>query len=365
MGCLRLLLALAVVDSHSQNLMPGIAGGEAVQLFFVISGFYMALILEKKYHRAPLFYSNRLLRLYPSYALVLVASIAWFLLDWAYIHHRPPPLWIADADRQMQWWQWTALQFSNLTMLGLDIPSLFHWKAGEGFLFMHFRADAAPDGAQWMGWYPWVRQAWSIGSEIWFYLSIPFIVRWRPSAQIGLAILSCALMIYLGRFWPLTGFFFPANLWLFLSGALLFKCYRARPNWLTLIPGELALLYILVAGVLVGLVENSMMHVAILASIAITIPILFQAFGSRQWDQRIGELSYPVYLVHLLVIGVLAASLHLQSELLDVPVTLAVSYLLVRFIETPVDAYRQRRVSDAATVAAETSLANSHLTTGL
>ena len=36
-----------------------ITGAEAVMLFFVISGFYMALILNKKNQKATLFYSNR------------------------------------------------------------------------------------------------------------------------------------------------------------------------------------------------------------------------------------------------------------------------------------------------------------------
>jgi peptidoglycan/LPS O-acetylase OafA/YrhL len=51
MGILRLLLALSVLDSHARtpSILNGIMinGVEAVQIFFVISGFYTALILEK------------------------------------------------------------------------------------------------------------------------------------------------------------------------------------------------------------------------------------------------------------------------------------------------------------------------------
>ena len=39
----------------------------AVEMFFVISGFYMALVLGTKYSLIWRFYSNRLIRLMPSY----------------------------------------------------------------------------------------------------------------------------------------------------------------------------------------------------------------------------------------------------------------------------------------------------------
>src|SRR5436305_15641 len=47
MGAVRLLLAIAVVAGHSSALGQThfLDGGDAVKLFFVISGFYMALVL--------------------------------------------------------------------------------------------------------------------------------------------------------------------------------------------------------------------------------------------------------------------------------------------------------------------------------
>jgi peptidoglycan/LPS O-acetylase OafA/YrhL len=53
-GALRLLLALAVVVAHASPpfgipLFEMTGGPLAVQIFYVISGFYMALILNRKY----------------------------------------------------------------------------------------------------------------------------------------------------------------------------------------------------------------------------------------------------------------------------------------------------------------------------
>ena len=49
----------------------------AVQSFYIISGFYMALVLDGKYRRTGLFYSNRLLRLAPAYfTMMAIAAVA-------------------------------------------------------------------------------------------------------------------------------------------------------------------------------------------------------------------------------------------------------------------------------------------------
>lgn len=48
MGFLRFLLAACVVGAHYKHpsYLPFIPGDLAVQFFFLLSGFYMALILE-------------------------------------------------------------------------------------------------------------------------------------------------------------------------------------------------------------------------------------------------------------------------------------------------------------------------------
>jgi len=77
MGTLRLLLAFAVVIGHSAPIpgLPLLGAGLAVKVFFVVSGLYMALILSEKYEAQPhgrwLFYSNRFLRIFPLYWVVL------------------------------------------------------------------------------------------------------------------------------------------------------------------------------------------------------------------------------------------------------------------------------------------------------
>src|SRR5262245_48480055 len=76
MGMVRVALAMAVVLWHLP--LPSykfLSGGLAVQAFFIISGFYMALVLNGKYKDVGLFYSNRLLRLFPTYFVMVALTI--------------------------------------------------------------------------------------------------------------------------------------------------------------------------------------------------------------------------------------------------------------------------------------------------
>jgi len=72
-GILRLFLAFCVIAGHSQMTVFGVLGPNwsvwAVQIFFVISGFYMALILNTSYRTLPVksFYFSRAVRIYPTY----------------------------------------------------------------------------------------------------------------------------------------------------------------------------------------------------------------------------------------------------------------------------------------------------------
>src|SRR5262245_14387299 len=62
MGLVRVALAMAVLLGHLPVAsFKFMGGGLAVQSFFIVSGFYMALVLSGKYRDVGLFYSNRLL----------------------------------------------------------------------------------------------------------------------------------------------------------------------------------------------------------------------------------------------------------------------------------------------------------------
>ncbi|MER9920179.1 MULTISPECIES: acyltransferase [unclassified Mesorhizobium] len=77
-----MLLALGVMFGHADFGRLQMTGGlVGVQAFYMVSGFYMGLILGGRYKSAWLFYSNRALRIYPTYWLVLALTFVYVGID--------------------------------------------------------------------------------------------------------------------------------------------------------------------------------------------------------------------------------------------------------------------------------------------
>jgi peptidoglycan/LPS O-acetylase OafA/YrhL len=92
MGLIRLLLAISVVLVHSPIInewhsIPIVGGELAVESFFMISGFYMAMVLTENYYSDDrptsraygAFLLSRILRIYPTYLIVLLSAILFLL----------------------------------------------------------------------------------------------------------------------------------------------------------------------------------------------------------------------------------------------------------------------------------------------
>src|ERR1700749_5034265 len=81
MGLMRLVLALSVLRGHTGTLLLGLGllpDDLAVESFYMISGFYMAMVLNEKYTRQSdliIFWQQRFWRLYPTYLTVLCLGL--------------------------------------------------------------------------------------------------------------------------------------------------------------------------------------------------------------------------------------------------------------------------------------------------
>jgi peptidoglycan/LPS O-acetylase OafA/YrhL len=131
------MLATAVICWHSSPL-PGLSllnADLAVEAFFVISGFYMALILESKYSSPKdghwLFYSNRALRIFPMYYATLSFCLLIYAAGSLHVGH--------PVDRLVYWQQavqlgeWIPLALLALTQLE-PVPSAVRlWATDEFF----------------------------------------------------------------------------------------------------------------------------------------------------------------------------------------------------------------------------------------
>lgn len=351
MGFLRLLLAVCVVVQHVPlfghvRLMSGVA---AVEMFFMISGFYMALVLDGKYgsdswHDVSSFYIARFLRLWPLFILTTLAGYAWWGIQYAVIGREP-----MSAGQILEWagpWFAAAVRFSNIFMIGQDIPSWFHVSKAGAQLTFGLPVTLA-DGSLWAGYAREIGQAWSIGTEIWFYLLAPFLLRARSAALAAIIAASLALRFFMESVLDLYGYFFlPAQLGLFLVGSLGYRVGKRmhfRPSKAAASTAATALLVYTVASAFGTL--DIRHRWGLYPFVALGLPSIFAYTKRSSFDRTIGELSYPIYIVHSLVMHVASAVLkrvgvQVTGELLLLLVV-PLSYGLNLYLERPVDAWRQ------------------------
>ena len=338
MGSLRLFLALSVVLAHFGIPLGFPTSDVAVQSFFVISGFYMALVLNEKYGPGSysLFISNRVLRLWPTYAVVLVLSLA------------VAPNWGPIAS--------------------LDLPGLMYWIASQVlivgqetyfFLFISNGALAAtlhPSGMSGLLYtFAPIPQAWTLGLEFYFYLLAPLVVR-RGPLVIAAAIAASLILriVLLGAFGfsgePWTYRFFPSEIALFLTGSLGYYAYvsrnvAARRQVYRLLSIAALLLFAALAlskwdGV------SRLASLSLLCAVIIGVPRLFELTRDIGWDRQLGELSYPLYICHFLFGWILLPET-IAGACLALAMSLIASIMLYSWVEAPIDRWRQKRLKSA------------------
>lgn len=362
MGLLRVLLALAVLFEHTGGLGGYwmIGGPLAVQAFFVISGFYMGLVLNERYNRPALnraFYANRAIRIYALYFVFL----AFYLAVFAAVHWRtgssPLDPYFSDLISLPEK---IGLGLLNLTVIGQDLPLWLRiegghlaWSAGEfgtGPLdVFHFMA---------------IPVAWSLSLELCFYALAPFIAR-RPWRQIALVFAaSVALRVICAGFGliadPFSYRFFPFELALFLAGVLAYKAWAAdrdlwRRPWakaLALAVPAATLAYPWLLGAASDTLFFVPQRIGYLLLIACALPAIHGWSEHSRLDRTIGELSYPLYLNQLLVLGLIAglplvAGSSVARTLATALLSLGLAWLAVRSVDERVEAFRRKLAARA------------------
>jgi peptidoglycan/LPS O-acetylase OafA/YrhL len=368
MGILRLLLALSVLVGHAKSSIFGVKfvyGIIAVQSFYVISGFYMALILTDKYvggaNSYRLFLTNRLLRLFPTYWAIVAMIILFNIVERVVIGYG------GVSNRLIEFTQvghigsstLAFLAFVNAFIVGQDFLSFAELNVADGTL--DYSSD--PTDSPYPGYtFLYIPQAWTVGIELWFYLVAPFFVKRSVATLVAIVAGSLAVrftMYHLGfEHGPWIYRFFPTELAFFLGGVLAYRAYTLTKSW-KISRGSLQaiLVCILLFTVLFYLVPvtYTVKQWIYYGALLMAVPFVFRLTKDNSFDRALADLSYPVYLSHIFVIGVLTM---LGAKgggfgLMATAATIVLAAALVRFVETPVDAIRQKRVAATYAVSPE------------
>lgn len=262
-GSLRLFLAFCVALSHLGFSVHGFNPGVfAVVLFYLISGFVTASLLDNQFRTPVDYYKERALRLLPSYWIALGSAAAiWYFV-------RPDSYFLS---RYPGWEDW----FANITIIPLNF---YMWTGQDAFTL--------------------IPPAWSLGAELQFYIVSAWILRSRgqllPAMIIGSLILWLMAQIgFLNSDW--WGYrLLPGIIFIFLVGASVFRRnhYIAASVWTVAVA--------LGIGIITGMVPIMPFNVETSTGIMVGIPLLalLCRFHRRNWDDALGKIAYPVFLLH-------------------------------------------------------------------
>ena len=334
MGFLRFYLALCVVQAHAGNFIPWPVprGRHAVELFFIVSGFYMAMVLSGRYRRTADFYRSRWLRIAVPYYWHLAAIVGLSVLAGLLFSQ-----WLSLAA-------WADQPFArngaagvllagltNLTIFGQDAVLYLRDNLETGLRPTgSFASHADP-----LYVYLVMPQCWSVAIELVFYLVVPFLNRLRTRSLVALLSVSVFMRLTAYRWGgldhdPWVYRFLPFELAFFLAGMLGWRVLSAWkggkiPGFMTSWPVYLLLCAGVVAtGWLFRVLYNASWsypgeaYAGFFLCLISTplIVLLFVATSAHPFDRAIGELSYPIYLNHLFFIvaaRVLGDSLYPQA----------------------------------------------------
>jgi peptidoglycan/LPS O-acetylase OafA/YrhL len=368
------MLAFAVAGGHALGAFnfPSIYlyGGEAVQIFYMISGFLIALILRGKYADSAngnwIFYSNRAAKIFVPYLTLLGATVALSALFYVFTGNAVSLNSFVVEGSTMSLGTWLFAVLTNLLILGQEWAFLLIYRSGELFFSLH-ALDQPQNAAQ----FTIIAPAWSLSIELAFYAIAPFILRRNFWVIAAVAFASCWLRFEAygrGYYSAATDCrFFPFELSLFLFGSLSYFLYDLLKRRGLFHPALSACL----TGLLVAMVAFHPRWVDIkpyqfYVLVALLLPALFD-FGVRhKWDRWMGELSYPLYLVHwpILTLGFAISGLPHMGALTQsqaypyalIAISLVASNAINHLIVNPIDSWRQARIRKSATQAAEVAI---------
>ncbi|MDO1584170.1 acyltransferase family protein [Rhizobium oryzicola] len=269
---LRAVAALAVVLFHSAERAGAhfSIGAAGVDVFFVVSGFIMVVISEKRHQSPAAFLRDRLLRIAPSYWLVTTIMVVGALVG----------------------------LFPNLTLSTAHLVG--------SYLFLP--VPSPNGGALW----PILVQGWTLNYEMFFYLVFASTLMFGLNRRLAALAMVFVLLAVAGFFVtpasPALVFYTRPVILEFLAGALIARF------WLRgIIPGPGAGLILVAvgllafAGIYVWQLDFNTWICAPLAIMMVTGMLALEKAGRLPiWRplSYLGDASYSIYLWHTLAISV-------------------------------------------------------------
>ncbi len=353
MGFARVLLALAVFFYHTGWIgnVALLSPWKAIYAFFIISGFYMSFVLNQKYigkrNSYLLYITNRLLRIYPLYWLLLILSIllsgVLFLLGKESYGIQSFMNFYSYLYSTNNLLLWLSIVYEVIRHISLIIHSGYFYTDPQVVFFST------------------LGMTWTLNHEILFYLLAPVLVRSKGILRyIKIFVVVFIAYLFFHYRWldfRLTSYFFIHSLVYFILGYvsfLLFERFQLHKISVRLASvGTVILWAVIMCYLLLPLPHLQYKWMVIedwifYALIVCTLPFAFQFSNRFRWDRKIATLSYPIYMSHLLTNQVLISAGIVEPHTTKAIIygllfTFVFSVLIVIFFEHPIERLRQSR----------------------
>lgn len=304
----------------------------------------MALVLNTKYNDKPyyVFIRSRYLRLFPAYFATLSLTLLYGLIVYSVRGTMEWPLqgW-SRTITELDLWTLSVLALTNVFIIGQDVLSLFHQNLTGG-LELGLSGLATNES---LGGYMLIPQAWTLGIELTFYIIAPFLTRQRVAVVLAvmLASLFCKFIMFPAAGIPpdIMGYrFFPFELIFFCLGILAYYIYRVVSQRKISKRHAIPILPILIAAYCIPQPDSS--YWTRYPALAAAIPFLFLLTKNNRIDRWIGELSYPIYILHILTFYMITQFTAWTTEGAGAVITVALSILMYQLVDKPLDRWREK-----------------------
>jgi peptidoglycan/LPS O-acetylase OafA/YrhL len=275
--------------------------------------------------------------------MVSASLIAWFVIGNAF-NLEPWLTRFATLDVPAK----AFLIFENLFISGQDLSL---WLIVDSSR-LAFAFDALSDSRSAIA-FNIITPAWTIALELMFYAIAPFLVGRRVAALIAIFLTAQAarFLCYRAGLYnsALDYRFFPFELGLFVLGILSYRLYREAAH---LINDRSTVVVTAAIGISVLLYPHSRYllnhQYQYYLCVALALPFLFSFTRRRPFDRFLGEMSYPIYLVHWPIQEIVqglnpAVPVGGWLSVLSLLLTCAVAWVLSTAIIIPLDRWRSRR----------------------
>jgi len=353
MGLIRILLAIAVLIGHIGAHTKIVGGDIAVEAFYIISGFYMSLILNEKYVGAnnsyKLFITNRFLRIFPVYWIVLIMVVGYSLVSFLLQQPETPLHFYQQYAGQLGFVNTAFLLVTNLGIFFQDWLLFLGFNKTTGLLYFTTNFQA---GNPQLYHFLFIPQAWTISLELMFYLLAPFILRRGIKVIAAILLISITIKVLLFNsglnFDPWTYRFFPAELHLFLLGYISYWIYNnIRDKKINTIYLNGIFIMLCLFTLMYWVFPGELRQYVYITLVFTALPFVFLYTKRWNFDKYVGELSYPIYIAHNFIIAITKSLFPGSTYIIPIALisTIVFSILLNELVAKPIEKIRQKRLS--------------------